>query len=119
MNLIQELLNLREEVDGTPIPPRIARLMRDEDIKYPGADTLEKLKVAHAKQLLARDGGEDSAERALSYALSMNGKSKDELNDIVHPPVHSSSGGSGWKFTANDRAWEHTDTLTHTTADGH
>lgn len=119
MQLIQELLTLKEDVEGTPIPPRIVRLMRDEDLKYPGADTIEKLKQAHAKQLLARDGGEDSAERALSYALGMNGKSKDELKNIVHPPAHASSGDSGWKFEADNHGWEDTDTLTHTTPDGH
>lgn len=111
MNLLKELLTLREdsEYEDTPIPPRISRLMRDEDIKYPGADTLEKLKVAHAKQLLSRDGGEDSAERALSYALGMNGKSKAELQAMIDSVEGNQS---DWGFTANDPGFSGLDSLT-------
>jgi hypothetical protein len=117
MKFIQELLNLQEEFDSESIPPKILRLMRDADISYPGVNSLEELRVAHAKQLLARDGGEDSSERALSYALGMNGKSKDELESIVNPKTHSLT-ENDWHFEASNPAMSGYPTLSIMRDDG-
>src|SRR5438552_2495697 len=97
MSFLKELLQLTEDSDYDEIPPRVMRVLRDCDIKYPGVKTLSDLKTAHAKQIIARGYKPDSDEKALSYALGMASLSHEEIDDIANPPKSKtdSAGQSG------------------------
>jgi hypothetical protein len=114
MKLIQELLNVFEDAEEDPIPPRIKRYMNENGISYPDVETLEDLKRAHAEALLRNDP--DSEARGLSYALGMNGLSKDELRAIAKKdteqpipapaPAPSASQATGTASVHHSSPWD-------------
>jgi len=115
MKLIKELLTLQEDgaFGSHEIPTRVRRYMHENDITYPGVESLEDLKRAHAKQILAKGGkkGIDSEERGLSYALGMDGLSDEELEDVANPKPVAVDGPDNWDFTANDPGLSGCDSL--------
>jgi hypothetical protein len=94
------------------ISTRIRRFMHENDIHYPGVDSLEDLQKAHAQQILDKGGwkGADSEERGLAHAIGIANLSNDELEDIIRRP-HTENGQSVWEFQENDMAFSGGDTL--------
>lgn len=115
MKFIKELLQLNEDnpfSTGTDIPTRIRRYMHENDISYPGVDTLEELKKAHAQQILNKGGwkGADSEERGLAHAIGIANLSDMELQSITIGPVGNVVTGR-WDFNKDDPAFSGGDTL--------
>jgi hypothetical protein len=115
MKFLQELLILTEDgpfSSETEIPTRIRRYMHENDITYPGVDSLEELKKAHAQQILNKGGwaGADSEERGLAHALGIGNLSKEELESIVIGPAKNEVTDT-WSFQAADPGFSGGDTL--------